>query len=158
MPCPNSHDSKLPVSFPDVWTHMRDQAKGTTPLAQFYLNEARTYCPPSKAHKRRILLKRERPIFTRPPKPLPVDGTARSYHNGAAQLGASVAEVAKAAALLERHYICSNEPVRAPSTTNAFVPPVTYGALKDDAWPTPEQIEQRIAQLAADHARAIAGR
>lgn len=141
----------LPIKWPEIWSHQRDCAKPTTPLSAYYLLEARTYTPPSKAHKRRILLKRDRPIFTRPPAPKPVVQTERAYHNSAAQLGREVAQIARGATLIERHYIRSSEPVRSPAT-NTTPPPVNVTVPKTDTWPTLAEIETRIATLAADFA------
>lgn len=145
------HDEKLPVSFAEVWTFQRDHAKGTTPLAQYYLDCARTYCPPSKAHKRRILLKRDRPIYTRPPKPCPSDTTNRSYHNSAAALGRENQALAQRAVLVERALIRGERVVLTPEPPCKPLP-IRASVPKSDDWPTLEQIEARIAMLAADAA------
>lgn len=143
--------SNLPVQWPDVWSFQRDCAKGTTPLADWYLREARRDMPPSKAHKRRILGKRDRPTVTRPPPPVPVDMEPRQRFNSAAQLGREVAQIARNAALVERHLIRSNDPVRVPSTNmtpptpSVTVPPV-------ERMPTIAELDARIVSLAADYA------
>lgn len=142
----------LPVTIPEVWSYQRDCAKPTTPLSAYYLLEARTYTPPSKAHKRRILLKRDRPLFTRPPKLAPIVQTERTYHNSAAQLGREVAQIARGATLIERHYIRSSEPVRSPSVNSSLPQGSPLHAAPSDAWPTLQQIEARQAALAADFA------
>lgn len=148
-----AHDcSELtPVRVYEVWPHMRDNAKPLSENDAWKLLEARTYCPPSKAHVKR--LKRPRPLLSRArPAPERLPNTIAPLLDMARE----AKTVARNAAVLERHLIAANKPI-VPDTHKPASPTQgrVYHAAKDDAWPTMDELNAKSERLAREHEQAV---
>lgn len=141
-----------PVRVYEVWPHIRDNAKPINEADAWRLLEARTYCPPSKAHIKR--LQRFRETFARRGPQRPVDTSARAHHNDLAAMGREALAVADRARLVERHFIASSRPI-VPDTHKATLAPRHYSAPKSDEWPTQQELNERAERLAREHQQAL---
>jgi hypothetical protein len=90
-------------------------------------------------------------MVTRPPKPITLDPEPRLAQNAIKQLERETRQLAQRALLVERclirgeRVVITPEPPTKPLPIRATVPP-------SDAWPTLDEINARIARLAADAA------
>lgn len=145
----HGHDNLTPVRIYEVWPHMRDCEKPKSKDDWGFL-EARTYCPPSKAHKRRLL--RVRPRVTAPSKPLPIDAEPRHRQNFARSLGFGVTEHMRRLRLNVPYGPLPADRA-APDAVRKFIttPKPERG---DDVWDA-DAIQANIDRLARDHERAV---
>lgn len=148
----HGHDNLTPVRVYEVWPHMRDCEKPKSKDDWGFI-ENRTYCPPSKAHKRRLL--KPRPRVTRPgPAPLPADPKPRLYHNDARALGREVAAMVnrQAAGLPVVGPVLPAAPASPRAVERFITPPKPKG--DGDVWDL-DVIQANIERLARDHERAV---
>jgi hypothetical protein len=136
-----------PVRIYQVWPYMRDHARGTTPLAQERLDEARHYCEPSKAHKRRLLKLRPRTIVA-PKREAPTREIPNFY-----ELNRQSKLAQAGARFLERNYIRETRTL-VPEPQARLQHREYVVKSERDEWDL-DNINADIARLRADHERAV---
>lgn len=151
----NNGHNVLPTSPREVWPYMRDNAKPVTPLDAYYLAQCRTYCPPSKAHVKRLL--KLRPQITKARPKIQIDQYPKLAHNDAARMGREARAVNQRAVLVER---CLQGPLNIkPEATIDRLPRqlVHESRVKPevDEWDM-DRINRNLARLEAEHIQALA--
>src|SRR5690349_19816060 len=143
-----------PVRVYEVWPHIRDNAKPRSEDDAWKLLEARTYCPPSKAHIKRLQKFRE--TFTRRGPQAAPDTSARKHINELAKMGREALAVADCARIIERHVIQSSRPI-VPDTHKPASPTANraYHAAPTSDWPTPDQLNEQAQRLEREHQQAL---